>query len=203
MNSRPTSKEVLTPPQSTTALGTIDDGLGFSIWIMSDEASQRAFHEEIKEISSTCRGAVGPFLPHITLIAQVQGGEAKVLEETRSIAERVAPFRIHLLGFGTTEERFKQLFVKIERDRNLNMVRALAEKTYGKADPGEYLPHLSLAYGNIEQDAKMRIANASRGLLDCEFDAKVLAVVRTPEELKDWKMVGTFPLGIQKADPAH
>jgi 2'-5' RNA ligase len=179
------------------------DELGYSIWIMSDQVSQQVFYEKIKEISSTSKGATDPFLPHVTLIGQVQGSAAEVLDKTHSMAERVAPFRMHLLGFGITDERFKQLFIEIEPDRNMMMVRMLAEKTYAKTEPGEYKPHLSLAYGNIERDTKTRIISDAKGLLDYEFDAKVLAVVRTPEELKDWKMIGTFSLAKRQADQGH
>jgi 2'-5' RNA ligase len=184
-------------------IGSNHDDLGYSIWIMSDQSSQQAFYEKIKEISSTCRGATGPFLPHVTLMGHVQGSEAEVLDKTRSMAERVAPFRMHLLGFGITDEHFKQLFIEIERDGNMTMARVLAEKTFGKIEPGEYMPHLSLAYGNIERDTKTRIIIAAKGLLDSKFDAKVLAVVRTPDELKDWKMIGRFSLAKRQTGQGH
>src|ERR1017187_1509695 len=99
------------------------DELSYSIWIMSDQVSQQVFYEKIKEISSTSKGATDPFLPHVTLIGQVQGSAAEVLDKTHSIVERVAPFRMHLLGFGITDERFKQLFIEIERDRNMMLGR--------------------------------------------------------------------------------
>ena len=183
------------------SVGGLGKDPGYSIWIMSDERSQQAFAEKIREISSTCRGAEGPFLPHVTLIGQVQGGEFQVLAQTRSLAGRIAAFRMHLVGFGATEERFRQLFIEIERDGDLTMARVMAEKTFGKKETGEYMPHLSLAYGNIERDTKTRIISAAKGLLDRELDAKLLAVVRTPEELKDWKMVGVFPLAGRPGDP--
>ena len=184
-------------------VGSNHDELGYSIWIMSDQTSQQPFDEKIKELSATSKGATGPFLPHVTLMGQVQGSAAEVLDKTRSMAQQIAPFRMHLLGFGITEERFKQLFIEIERDRSMTMARMLAEKTYGKTEPGEYLPHLSIAYGNIERETKTRIISGAKGLLDYEFDAKVLAVVRTPEELKDWKMIGTFSLAKRQADQGH
>jgi 2'-5' RNA ligase len=130
----------------------------------------------------------------VTLLGQVRGSEAEVLEKTRSLAQGMTPFGMHFLGFGTTDERFKQLFIQIERDRNMTTAKALAEKTFGKTEPGEYMPHLSLAYGNLDPDAKSRIISAEKGLLDCWYDAAALAVARTPDDLKDWKLVGVFPL---------
>jgi hypothetical protein len=56
------------------------------------------------------------------------------------------------------------------------------------------MPHLSLAYGSLDQDAKAEIISAAKGLLDCGYDAAALAVARTPDDLKDWKLVGVFPL---------
>jgi len=179
---------------SAAHVSGVDDDPGYSIWIMSGQGSQEVFQEKIREIASTFRGAAGPFQPHVTLLGHVQGSEADVLEKTRSLAQSMAPFGMHLLGYGTTDERFKQLFIQIDRDRNITAARAAAEKAFGKTEPGEYMPHLSLAYGNLEPDAKARIMSAEKGLLDCGYEAKALAVARTPDELKDWKLIGVFPL---------
>jgi 2'-5' RNA ligase len=200
MNPHLASNEAPHPPERATPAGHTDDDPGYSIWIMSDESSEQAFYEEIKEISSACRGAAGPFPPHVTLLGRVRGSETEVLEKTRALAERIAPFRMHLLGFGATEERFRQLFIAIERDGSLTAARALAEETFGKTETGEYGPHLSLVYGKLESATKMRIIVAKKGLLDRAFDAKRLAVARTPDALKDWKVIGVFSLGMRRED---
>jgi 2'-5' RNA ligase len=200
MNPRPASNEAPHPPQDATPAGHADDDPGYSIWIMSDESSEQAFYERIKEISSTCPGAAGPFLPHVTLLGKVRGSETQVLEETRAMAERIAPFRMHLLGFGATKERFRQLFIEIERVGGIAAARALAEETFGKTETGEYEPHLSLVYGDLESASKMRIIAANKDLLDRAFDAKRLAVARTPDALKDWKVIGVFSLGMRRGD---
>jgi hypothetical protein len=62
------------------------------------------------------------------------------------------------------------------------------------------MPHLSLVYGSLEPEAKTRIIGAAKGLLDCEFGAKALAVAKTPDELKDWRLIGVFPLATRQGD---
>lgn len=121
-----------------------------SLWIKPTAAAR----ERCRAACERARGRNGgPRIePHVTLLGGIDCAPDAAERRLRQLAARLPPFELQLDGIGLGHTHFQRLFARIELSPALRDARRLAEEVFERA-PAEFVPHLSLVYGDSELDA--------------------------------------------------
>jgi 2'-5' RNA ligase len=119
---------------------------GHALWLLPEQAVSTRVAAVIDHLART-RG--GPrFLPHVTVVAGLEKPAAELRTRTRALARTLPPVAVTLGRAAARAEHFKALFVEVD-STDLRALHLRAAAALGVAADPEYLPHLSLAYGEF------------------------------------------------------
>jgi 2'-5' RNA ligase len=161
---------------------------GHALWLLPEEAVSTRVAAVIDHLART-RG--GPrFLPHVTLVAGLEKPVAELRTRTRTLARSLPSLAVTLGRAAVRAEHFKALFVEIE-SADLRALHIRAAAALGVAADPEYLPHLSLAYGEFAPAAKEAMLDrvGRRWGERCRLDRLVLVPLAGAPE--SWTPVAT------------
>ena len=125
----------------------------YTIWMIPTGYAYARLISIIEELSrkfGTLR-----FEPHVTLLGEILLPKKEVLDKTRRLTELISSFEISLFDIGHSNQYFKCLFLNAEKSPDLMEAGRKARRVFGRDEP--YEPHLSLLYGNIDDDVKKEI----------------------------------------------
>ena len=71
----------------------------------------------------------------------------------------------------------------------------VARNTF-KMEDTEYMPHLSLMYGNVSTDKKKKIISEINREFNLSFEVKSIHLVSTDGEPEEWYRIKEFPFKI-------
>ena len=134
------------------------------------------------------------FTPHLTLIGSLDLPLDDLVERTTDLAANLAPVPIRLTGPGWTDQYFRCFFMRAERSPELLAAHENACTTLGQQAESDYMPHLSLVYGNVPQEQKDNIAESIGADFNLAFHADRIGLccpTGTPEQ---WQLPRTFTL---------
>ncbi len=163
---------------------------GYSIWLMPQGEIYRYLSEIIFRLSKKYNSPY--FEPHVTLLGGMEGSEKDILQKTEKLARIIAPYEIRLTKIGFLDEYFRALFVKADKTRKVMNANRKAQGMFGFNS--DYMPHLSLAYGDIKKDVKKEMIDFLRyiNFSKISFDIKSLHLYLTEGEAGDWRKIKNF-----------
>lgn len=166
----------------------------YALWLLLPPAERARFGDLIRTLAAQ-HGTPG-FEPHITLLGGIAGAEATAIAAATALAHRIAPLHIRLAEIGQRDSYFQCLFVHAVPDVALLQAHRCARDAFARRDDAEFLPHLSLVYGNLDRFQKASIASQLGARFDGEFRVEELALVcyRKDDLPQDWRRVTTFTL---------
>ena len=164
--------------------------VSYSIWLMPDSKVKDQLKNKILALGSDFGGPI--FEPHVTLIGSSLGAENTLLQKTEIISKKISPFKIFFDGIAHFNEYFCSLFLKVKFSPQLNAARDLAstEIDWNKND---YLPHMSLIYGNYTLSEKEKMIS-TLGWLPDHFSVNSIFLAHNDEIRLKWKVIRGFPL---------
>lgn len=166
----------------------------FALWIMPEGAVYDRLRGLIKDLSA--KFTTPFFEPHVTVLGSIAGDETEVTDRIVRLGRLVTPFRIRLSTLDYTDEYFRCLFIKVEKSKELSLLRDATREVFCVEDTTPYMPHLSLIYGNLTPDKKKKIVMETGSEFACEFGIRTLhlflASVNT--DPGEWRSVKEFPL---------
>ena len=133
------------------------------------------------------------FEPHITLSGG-EAAEANIRARTSALAARLAPVPVHLTRAGYTDAYFRCLFVHAARTPALLAARASAAIEYERPLDEEFMPHLSLVYGELASLQKEKILDDLGREFDVHFVAEEITLCRADGTPDTWPLIGPFKL---------
>jgi len=138
----------------------------------------------------------GPvFVPHVTLLAAIpEASEEELIAKTKELARTLTPFTCTLEGFGTEDSFFRALYMRVSGVAEVSGRHGQASTVFGMQAQDEYLPHLSLLYGNYAQDQKLQTIDSLQYLNGTSFEVESVNLYSTPGDTSTWKQVGSYPL---------
>jgi len=164
----------------------------YSLWLMPVGEFFARLAAIIRELSLNQPALC--FEPHVTLLGKLLGWESELVSKTRVLASLIKPYQIQLDKVDYLDEFFRSLFIRVEPTYPVLDANRKAQILFRGRTDAEYLPHLSLMYGDLSAAAKeeitVRIGRDFRG----EFEVKAIYLYRTEGEPKDWRQVERFPL---------
>ena len=164
-----------------------------SLWLMPPPAIGARLAALIQDLSA--RYGTPAFEPHITLLGGIGGGEKDIAARSAHLAAATPPLPLRLTTVDQRAEYFQCLFVHVAGTDALARASALARTLFDRTRDPEYMPHLSLMYGEFDPAAKAAIVAEIGARLDLEFVADRLALYATGDRLQDWRAIGNFTLG--------
>lgn len=133
------------------------------------------------------------FEPHITL-GVANGSQPKVVQQARALAQRLGPLPIHLTKAVIGDEYFRCIFVLVEPTPSVLLARELAWQLLRDQSDEGYIPHMSLAYGNLTPVQKEEILNDIGRDFATSFIVDRLALVIPEGRPEEWRHVEVFDL---------
>ena len=165
----------------------------YSLWYMPSGEVYNKFAKIISDLAKEYDAPV--FEPHVTLIGAIVGTEEALSFKTARLAELIKPFKIKLDRIDYFSERHKALIIRVEKLNKLTEAnnRALEEFNLPTA---EYIPHLSLLYGDFSVEIKKEIIKKLGRKFDYEFEVKSIYLYNTTGEEKEenWYKIKEFSL---------
>ncbi len=117
------------------------------------------------------------------------------MQATGLLASALSPFEVRLSGVGREESYFRSLYVPAEPSGPLTEARARAEEVFGGAASEEFVPHMSLLYGDIDNSAKDDIIKTIGSAVTANFTVEGLSLYRVGMDVHGWERVGdVFPV---------
>lgn len=159
----------------------------YSLWLLPAKAARERYAKLIRELST--RLATPVFEPHVTLLGELTGPVPELAARLRALAEELAPFELRLLEATYLDEYFRALFVEVALSRPLTEAHAAARQHFGRRlDPG-YYPHLSLVYGDLENDQKEALLEDVGRYYDESVRVEEIALYTTAGSPQTWRCV--------------
>lgn len=134
------------------------------------------------------------FEPHITLISEILGLEKEIVSKTDQLASVVQPYRIEFSRVEYLDEYFKCLFIRVKETDAIMRANQKARKIFGRETDSQYIPHLSLVYGDFSPQTKKEIIREIGREFNLGFDVDRIHLFSTNGKPEVWHRVKEFPL---------
>jgi len=165
--------------------------IGHHLFLEPDEPLLGELSGIIRTLSETYGGPV--FDPHVTLLARIE--DDNVMEKARILAREMLPLTLRVSGIEGEDEYFRAFYLKVEPTPELMDAHSRANELFGMEDARAYAPHLSLFYGNIDDDARQRLRAAVPSFVGTTFTVSTLSLFKTAGAADLWQRTERYPLG--------
>jgi 2'-5' RNA ligase len=161
----------------------------YSIWLMPEGEAR----ERLKGVISLLgeRYSTPLFEPHMTLIGGLPGKDN--IRKASGLASLLSPLAISLREAGYEEDYYRCLYMRAEETDALLRANEAAQEVFGRGD-GQFMPHLSLMYGELPAYIKEEIIGQMGGKCALSFRAESLRLFSTIGGPEDWRLIREFPL---------
>ena len=162
----------------------------YSIWLIPNGEKYILLKNTIINLSHIFNGI--NFIPHVTVVSNLDYSEKILSKRVKNIAEKVKPFIVEFNTIDYLDEFFQSFFISVKINNDLAYIRKVAKSFFPKM-AGKYNPHLSLAYGNIESKIKKSLKNKIHCPIK-NFKATELYLAYNDEVNFKWEVINKFPL---------
>lgn len=132
------------------------------------------------------------FEPHLTL-AGTSLAAAEAIVRLRALAQQLPPLTIRLGELQSTDAYFRCVYARAELSPALGAAYATACRLLDQP-LGDFLPHLSLVYGDLDADTKKSLTSELGGRLDLTFVADRVALYDPTGSPSVWQRVAEAAL---------
>lgn len=159
----------------------------YSLWLRPFGNAAYQLQHQIEELSNQYDTPV--FEPHVTLLGGLRFGETELTHLTETLAASLHPFEIALTRAGYMDTYYQSLFVHVKKSEALMNARETAEKLFGREPEEEYVPHLSLLYGDLSRNEKERILNVIGRKFHIQFSVHNVLLINTTGKPEEWEKI--------------
>jgi len=164
----------------------------YSVWLISEGKINEKLSAIISSLSKKYNSPL--FEPHVTLIGGFVGDEKELLHKTEVLSRRIKPFNVKLTRTHQLNEFFRSFFILVEKTPELMNAYREAINVFGLSEDPDYMPHVSLIYGDFEPKIKENIVKEIGRDFNISFKAEKIHFVFNDERNKKWKRIASFPL---------
>ena len=159
----------------------------YSLWLRPFGDTAFSIQQRINKLSE--KYGTPSFEPHVTLISGIRYGETELIQLTDTLAGALKPFDLLLTKAGYRDKFYQSLFVHIKKSDELMNAYNTALRLFDYEAEEEYIPHLSLLYGDLSQEEKERILSVMGREFHIRFGVHNLLLVKTEGKPKDWEKI--------------
>ena len=163
----------------------------YSLWLIPTGEVYNKFAKIISDLAKEYNAPI--FEPHVTLIGGIVGTEEELSVKTARLAEIIRPFKIKLNRMDYFPERHRALIIRAEKTNELIEAKNRAIEVFN-LPLVEYMPHLSLLYGDFSSATKEKIIRKLGSKFDDEFEIKSIYLYYTSgeEQEENWHKIREF-----------
>lgn len=167
--------------------------MGYSIWLNFGEPSAGRLKTRIEQIAH--RHGCPEFLPHLTLIGDIEAG----LEEVRGVAavfaDKGVPPVLRVRSIDHSDRYFMALYLRVDIPPALREARESAARLAGHSACNLDDPHVSLAYGALDPGAlEAELESLSLEFLQSDLVVRDISIVHSSKSvpIEQWRRVETI-----------
>jgi 2'-5' RNA ligase len=165
----------------------------YSIWLNPDNPAFNELSNEISRIGMTYDTPI--FAPHITLLGKIRGMEEDILEKTKDALAQVCQMEVTLNQIESSENYYRCVYARLKKIPELLQANEAARKAFSINNAEEYMPHLSLAYGDVSEQTRAEMIAQIGDLKNQEFTIKTASLYSTKGPITKWYKLADFSLG--------
>lgn len=165
----------------------------YALWLLPDAAVSDTFGEVIGRLSTRYHGP--RFTPHVTLLGWVTGSEQQLMQTTAQLAQQLRVLNLRGAGFDGEQYYFRCFYLKLEASQELKQAHGQASAAFNAGHSSDYMPHLSLVYGQGTITDKPALSQELAASLPAQFAVDRLQLVHITVSVADWRVVTTCALG--------
>ena len=124
-----------------------EKGNVYYLWLTPAGDAHQRFFDVIRKLSQTYHSRL--FEPHITLAGEITGSEADLIAKTEKLSRRLTRITIKPKEVQYLNEFYRSLFLLVTANEALINANTLAKQQFGLPFDEEFMPHLSLFYGEL------------------------------------------------------
>mgnify|MGYP001158456274 FL=1 len=158
----------------------------WSVWLLP-KAKDNKILEEYIIFYSDLYGSER-FSPHVTLFGRMNVNPSLFYSFFNKVKLESEIKNVHTLNTKIGDPPWKRLFIPLSLNKNLLELQKKIDKKLCQYRNYKFDPHVSLAYGNFIPD-KIDISLISYEEM---FSFSSLAIVNTPNEIKNWNIIQKF-----------
>ncbi|MCB1044498.1 MAG: 2'-5' RNA ligase family protein [Acidobacteria bacterium] len=158
-----------------------------AIWLIPDDESLAS----ISRLVARCSRFFGtaPLKPHLTLLSRLGITDEKVLQlKAERLATKLTPFEMQVLGLGFRAYMYQAFYVQLEPNAGFQSARERALQAYDVPERQSF-PHISLAYGDMPDDAKREFQPVIEPDLPEFIRFDRLQLVRLQDPYPEWRVL--------------
>ena len=164
--------------------------ISYSLWFMPGKEKKVVLENKINTLANQYGGP--KFDPHITLLSSFVDDELSLLNKTEKLSKKIRSFEIIFDQVRFLNEYFRSLFIEIKLSEELKLARNAAAKEFGWEDKN-YIPHLSLMYGNYSNQIKTDIIK-TMGTLPRYLKVNKIHLAHNDEINCKWRVIESFKI---------
>ena len=164
----------------------------YVLWFTPGGAARARLRRLIKRLAT--HYGTEAFIPHVTLLGSLAGARDDILARSESLAHRNPPFAIRLARADMHDYFFEALFIHAGHSPTLMRANRLARSVFGKLGGEQFMPHLSLLYGDLPVAAKELILDRIGRRFDLAFEVRHVELWAIRGGPKQWRRVKRIPL---------
>jgi 2'-5' RNA ligase len=157
----------------------------YSLWLEPTGDIAYKLQERIKKLSN--ENGTPLFSPHVTLLGGIQGSESELVPLANTLASSVRPFELELTKAGYLDTFYQSLFIHVGENSTLLDLHKKACRLFDSGDEDNYMPHLSLLYGDLSKNEKLRILNMRGREFYINFTVKSIVLMKTDGKPDEWR----------------
>jgi 2'-5' RNA ligase len=173
-------------------MDNIDNIKEYSIWLMPTGRIYTELNELIYDLGRRYNSPY--FEPHVTLIGSIRGAEKDITTKTEKLASIIHPYEMELNKVSRLNEYFRCIFLKAILSDDVIKANSQARALFDQNNNQEYMPHLSLIYGNYNQNTKNKIISEIDRQIPLSFDVDKIHLFSTNGPVSEWYKVREFIL---------
>ncbi len=167
-----------------------NDEVKYSLWLRPEQSQLDDYTQIISELAH--RNQTKVFPPHITLIAGISKPLELIESACESITSKSVVFEISFTEICYTEEFYKAFFIDAVLSEKLNTLYSQSVELL-QLNHQQYLPHLSLLYGNISEAKKEKLKMECDNKYPNPLTCSRLDIYNTTGEIPSWYLINSYP----------
>uniref|UniRef100_K3WU85 Cyclic phosphodiesterase n=1 Tax=Globisporangium ultimum (strain ATCC 200006 / CBS 805.95 / DAOM BR144) TaxID=431595 RepID=K3WU85_GLOUD len=187
--------QVVEEAKANDAIYATAEFIGYSLWVVPRADAGRELADAISECAA--RLQTPPFLPHMTLLGGIVGiQEEDAVAKTAQVADAIHALSAKVCAVTSKELLYFQcVFALLELTNELSSAHLAAKQTFGRFQDTEFMPHISLVYGDLTREQKQQlIAELGPRFDGMRVQLDHLQLWNTSGPVANWQLVREFQL---------
>ena len=162
----------------------------YSLWFMPEGSVYNKFETFIKDIAKKYNAPT--FKPHVTLIGGIT--DKDVFEKSELLSKKIKPFTIKIVKASFMFDYYRCVLALAEKNPEIMNAAKNAREIFTEYNKREYIPHLSLLYGEFSEEIKQKIVK-ELGDIIAKFEVRDIKLVTGGNVPEKWTVVKEHKLG--------